>query len=121
MVQVDSGTLFFAAIFTNNILLTNFLGLCPFLAISRQIRSALGLGAAVVFVMTATAGLNHLVYYRVLLPLGLELWEMRPVLLDRAALHPARALASVSAVLVMFGGFVLRYVFVLAGQMSSFE
>ena len=56
-----------------------------------------------------------------LLPLGLELWEMRPVLLDRAALHPARALASVSAVLVMLGGFVLRYVFVLAGQMSSFE
>jgi formate-dependent nitrite reductase membrane component NrfD len=56
-----------------------------------------------------------------LLPLGLELWEMRPVLLNRAALHPARALASVSAILVMFGGLVLRYVFVLAGQMSSFE
>jgi Na+-transporting NADH:ubiquinone oxidoreductase subunit E len=72
MVQVDSGTLFFAAIFTNNILLTNFLGLCPFLAISRQIGSALGLGVAVVFVMTATAGLNHLVYYKLLLPLGLE-------------------------------------------------
>jgi Na+-transporting NADH:ubiquinone oxidoreductase subunit E len=72
MVQVDSGTLFFAAIFTNNILLTNFLGLCPFLAISREIRSALGLGVAVVFVMTCTAVLNYLVYYHVLLPLNLD-------------------------------------------------
>ena len=72
MVEVDSGTLFFAAIFTNNILLTNFLGLCPFLAISREIRSALGLGVAVVFVMTCTAVLNYLVYYYVLLPLDLD-------------------------------------------------
>ena len=71
MVQVDAGTLFFAAIFTNNILLTNFLGLCPFLAISRELRSALGLGAAVVFVMTCTAALNYLVYYYLLAPLNL--------------------------------------------------
>lgn len=72
MVQVDPGTLLFAAIFTNNILLTNFLGLCPFLAISREIRSALGLGVAVVFVMTCTAVLNYLVYSYVLVPLNLE-------------------------------------------------
>ncbi len=72
MVTVDPGTLFFAAIFTNNILLTNFLGLCPFLAISRDFRSATGLGAAVVFVMTCTAILNFLVYAYVLLPLNLE-------------------------------------------------
>ncbi len=72
MVQIDTGTLFFAAIFTNNILLTNFLGLCPFLSISREFRSSLGLGAAVVFVMTCTAVINYLVYYHVLLPLNLE-------------------------------------------------
>jgi Na+-transporting NADH:ubiquinone oxidoreductase subunit E len=72
MVQVDTGTLFFAAIFTNNILLTNFLGLCPFLAISREFRSSLGLGVAVVFVMTCTSVINYLVYYHVLLPLNLE-------------------------------------------------
>ena len=71
MVQVDTGTLFFAAIFTNNILLTNCLGLCPFLAISRDLRSSLGLGVAVVFVMTCTAVLNYLVYYYVLVPLDL--------------------------------------------------
>lgn len=72
MVQVDAGTLFFAAIFTNNILLTNFLGLCPFLSISRETRSSIGLGIAVVFVMTCTAVINFLVYYYVLVPLHLE-------------------------------------------------
>ena len=71
MEHLTAGTLFFAAIFTNNILLTNFLGLCPFLAISRDKKSALGLGAAVVFVMTCTTVLNHLVYYRLLVPLDL--------------------------------------------------
>jgi Na+-transporting NADH:ubiquinone oxidoreductase subunit E len=70
--QVDPATLFFAAIFTNNILLTNFLGLCPHTAISRNFRSAAGLGAAVVFVMACTAVLNHLIYYKVLIPFGLE-------------------------------------------------
>ena len=72
MVQIDISTLFFAAIFTNNILLTNFLGLCPFLSISREVRSSLGLGIAVIFVMTSTAAINYLVYYYVLLPLNLE-------------------------------------------------
>ena len=72
MTQIDSTTLFFAAIFTNNILLTNFLGLCPFLSVSREIRSSLGLGTAVVFVMTSTAVINYLVYHYVLLPFHLE-------------------------------------------------
>ena len=72
MNQLDSTTLFFAAIFTNNILLTNFLGLCPFLSISRQLRSAFGLGLAVVFVMSSTAALNYLVYYHILQPFHLE-------------------------------------------------
>ena len=72
MTEVDAGTLFFAAICTNNILLTNFLGLCPYLAISRDLRAAAGLGAAVVFVMASTSGINFLIYYKVLLPLGLE-------------------------------------------------
>jgi len=66
MGNVDISTLFFAAIFTNNILLTNFLGLCPFLSISRDVRTSLGLGIAVVFVMTCTAVLNYLVYYYIL-------------------------------------------------------
>ncbi len=62
---------FFGAIFTNNILLTNYLGMCSFLSISREVKSSLGLGAAVVFVMTMTNALNWPIYYYILLPLGL--------------------------------------------------
>ena len=72
MDPINPLTLFFAAIFTNNILLTNFLGLCPFLSMSRQKKSALGMGAAVVFVMASTTAINNLVYYKILVPLGLE-------------------------------------------------
>jgi len=63
--------IFFAAIFTNNILLTNFLGMCSFLAVSREVKSSLGLGLAVIFVMTCTSALNYLVYHHVLVPLNL--------------------------------------------------
>jgi len=72
MNAINPLTLFFAAVFTNNILLTNFLGLCPFLSISREKKSALGMGAAVVFVMASTTALNNLVHYKLLIPLGLE-------------------------------------------------
>ena len=72
MEAINPLTLFFAAIFTNNILLTNFLGLCPFLSMSGQKKSALGMGAAVVFVMASTTALNNLVHYKILVPLGLE-------------------------------------------------
>jgi Na+-transporting NADH:ubiquinone oxidoreductase subunit E len=64
--------IFFAAVFTNNILLTNYLGMCSFLGASREVRTALGLGTAVVFVMATTSVLNFLVYYYVLVPLNLE-------------------------------------------------
>ena len=61
-----------AAIFTNNILLSNFLGMCSFLACSRRIDTAVGLGCAVIFVTTCTTTLNYIIYYRVLVPLKME-------------------------------------------------
>jgi Na+-transporting NADH:ubiquinone oxidoreductase subunit E len=61
-----------AAIFTNNILLSSFLGMCSFLACSRQIDTAVGLGIAVTFVMTCTTVLNYAIYHGVLIPLGVE-------------------------------------------------
>ena len=64
--------IFFAAILTNNILLANFLGMCSFLVCSRQRNTALGLGAAVTFVMSFTTVINYLLYHYVLLPWGLE-------------------------------------------------
>lgn len=65
----------FAAVFTNNILLTYFLGMCPFTSVSREVKTAAGLGMAVVFVMTCTTALNWLAYHWVLVPLGLEFFR----------------------------------------------
>lgn len=65
----------FSAIFTNNILLSYFLGMCPFTSCSGEVKTAVGLGAAVVFVMTFTCCLNWLVYWLVLVPLGLEFFR----------------------------------------------
>ncbi len=58
-----------SATFTENILLTRFLGMCPYLSVSRQLKSAFGMGLAVVFVTTCTCFLNSLLYWYVLKPL----------------------------------------------------
>ncbi len=65
----------FSAAFTANILLTTFLGMCPFIAVSREVKTATGLGAAVVFTMTCTCTLNWLAYHYVLVPLELEFFR----------------------------------------------
>jgi Na+-transporting NADH:ubiquinone oxidoreductase subunit E len=64
--------IFLASIFTSNILLANFLGMCSFLSVSREVKTSFGLGVAVIFVMTTTSMLNWLVYHLILLPLELE-------------------------------------------------
>jgi len=61
-----------AAILTNNILLANFLGMCSFLACSRQLDTAVGLGVAVTFVMICTTTLNYVIYHGILVPLHFE-------------------------------------------------
>ena len=64
-----------SAVFTNNILLTYFLGMCPFLGVSREVKTAFGLGMAVIFVLTSTCVLNWVTYHYVLVPLGLEFFR----------------------------------------------
>lgn len=64
--------IFIAAIFVNNIVLSQFLGICPFLGVSKKISTALGMGFAVMFVMTISAIATYLIYYKLLLPNGLE-------------------------------------------------
>lgn len=58
--------IFMAAILTNNILLAKFLGMCSFIAISRNMKTAWGMGVAVTFVTFCTAMLNYAIYYGVL-------------------------------------------------------
>jgi Na+-transporting NADH:ubiquinone oxidoreductase subunit E len=62
----------FASVFTDNILLARFLGMCSFLSVSRQVKTAVGLGFAVVFVMTCTTALDWFAYRYVLQPYGIE-------------------------------------------------
>lgn len=66
---------FISAIFTQNILLSYFLGLCPFIGVSREVKTSFGLGLAVIFVMTSTSLLNGLAYHFVLEPLGLHFFR----------------------------------------------
>lgn len=69
---VNPLTLFVASIFTSNILLSNFLGMCSFISISKDWKSSSGLGLAVTFVLTITAAISWLVLHYIITPLGLE-------------------------------------------------
>ena len=63
---------FISAILVNNIVLSQFLGICPFLGVSKKISTAVGMGMAVMFVMTIASIATWLVYYKLLQPHGLE-------------------------------------------------
>ncbi len=65
-------TIFIAAIFVNNIVLSQFLGICPFLGVSKKISTSVGMGLAVMFVMTLSAIATFLIYHQLLKPNGLE-------------------------------------------------
>lgn len=72
MIEINPFVIFIAAIFTNNMVLSNFLGMCSFIAVSKEIPTALGLGQAVTVVLGFTTIINYLLYHYVLIPLGLE-------------------------------------------------
>lgn len=52
--------IFISAIFVNNIVLSQFLGICPFLGVSKKIDTAMGMGAAVTFVLTLATVVTYL-------------------------------------------------------------
>ena len=60
------------AALVNNVILSQFLGLCPFLGVSKNVNTAAGMGAAVIFVMTIASAVTSIVYYGILSRLGLE-------------------------------------------------
>ena len=64
--------IFISAILVNNIVLSQFLGICPFLGVSKKISTALGMGLAVMFVMTISSLATYLIYYQLLIPYHLE-------------------------------------------------
>lgn len=64
------------AMFINNFVVVQFLGICPFLGVSKDVKSAVGMGVAVTFVMTITCLITYPIYTYVLQPLGLEYLEI---------------------------------------------
>ena len=65
-----------SAVFINNFVVVQFLGICPFLGVSKDFKSALGMGIAVTFVMTLTCLITYPIYTYILVPLGLEFMEI---------------------------------------------
>ncbi len=72
MREISPWVIFFASIFTNNMIFSNFLGMCSFISVSNEIPTSLGLGQAVTFVLTFTTIINYFIYHYILVPLGLE-------------------------------------------------
>ena len=70
--MIEFAIIFISAIFVNNILLAQFLGVCPFLGVSKKTSSALGMGAAVTFVTTLATVVTWLLQKFVLDPLELS-------------------------------------------------
>ena len=60
------------AIFVNNFILTRFLGLCPFFGVSKKTKPAIGMGVAVIFVLTLSSIATWAAYYLILVPLHIE-------------------------------------------------
>lgn len=78
--------IFISAIFVNNIILSQFLGICPFLGVSKRIDTALGMGMAVAFVLTLATIVTYLIQYGLLVPLGLQYLQTLAFILVIAAL-----------------------------------
>ncbi len=61
-----------SAVFVNNFVLARFLGICPFLGVSKKVETALGMGMAVIFVMTVASVVTWFIQYLILIPFGIE-------------------------------------------------
>lgn len=100
--------LFLRAMFVDNMPLTLFLGLCTFLALSRRIEAAIGLGVAVTFVMGVTVPLNQVIYRTVLAP-GALAWAGLPEL-DLSYLSLIAFIGVIAASVQLVEMFLERYV-----------
>ena len=78
--------IFISAIFVNNIVLSQFLGICPFLGVSKKIDTSLGMGAAVTFVLTLATIVTYLLQIYVLNPFNLQYLQTLAFILVIAAL-----------------------------------
>ncbi len=79
-------TIIIFTVFVNNVILAQFLGICPFMGVSKKIDSAMGMSAAVLFVIVLSAVISYLLQFGVLVPLHLEYLQTIMFILVIAAL-----------------------------------
>ena len=75
-----------SSMLVSNVVLSQFLGICPFLGVSKQVSTAVGMGAAVTFVMTIASAITWPIYYFLLEPRGLDYLQTIVFILVIAAL-----------------------------------
>ncbi|KGN71248.1 electron transport complex subunit RsxA [Porphyromonas sp. COT-239 OH1446] len=78
--------IFVAAVFVNNVVLSQFLGICPFLGVSKKVDTALGMGAAVAFVLAIATIVTFLIQTYILEPMGITYMQTISFILVIAAL-----------------------------------
>ncbi|MDR3308758.1 MAG: electron transport complex subunit RsxA [Tannerella sp.] len=83
---MDYIIIFVASVFVNNIVLSQFLGICPFLGVSKKVDSALGMSMAVTFVLTISTIVTFIIQKQVLDPFGLDYLQTIVFILIIAAL-----------------------------------
>ena len=74
------------AALVNNVVLSQFLGICPFLGVSKRTQTAAGMGAAVIFVITISSACTYGIYQLILVPAGLEYMQTIVFIMVIAAL-----------------------------------
>ena len=75
-----------SSMLVSNVVLSQFLGICPFLGVSKKVETAMGMGAAVTFVITIASAITYPIYYFILEPTGLAYLETIAFILIIAAL-----------------------------------
>ncbi|MBE3102531.1 MAG: electron transport complex subunit RsxA [Firmicutes bacterium] len=75
-----------SSILVNNFVMSRFLGICPFLGVSKRVSTAVGMGAAVTFVIAMASLFTYLAYYFILVPLEIEYMQTLAFILIIAAL-----------------------------------
>ena len=83
---MDYVIIIIAAVFVNNIVLSQFLGICPFLGVSNKVSTSVGMSGAVLFVMTIATTVTYLLHQYVLIPAGLDYLRTISFILVIAAL-----------------------------------
>ncbi|MCJ8347320.1 NADH:ubiquinone reductase (Na(+)-transporting) subunit E [bacterium] len=109
-----------SSVFVNNILLANFLGMCSFLAVSKKVETAMGLGIAVIFVLTVTCPVNWILYTYIFAPGALGFFHESLAHIDLSFLKFISFIAVIAAMIQMIEMFMDKYMPSLYASLGIF-